>query len=66
MREIKPVQTHPAVAMEIVVDDAEAFPGVIAPIGPTHQELNNEADVNQRDLIVWRQMTLWDSKEAKA
>lgn len=52
--------------MEIVVDDAEPFPGVITPVGPTHQELNNKADVNQSDLVVWRQMTLWDGTDTKA
>lgn len=52
--------------MEIVVDDAEAFPGVIAPIGPSHQVLNNEADINQSDLIVWGQMTLWDGTNTTA
>lgn len=52
--------------MEIVVDDAEAFPGVIAPIGPSHQVLNNETDINQTDLIVWGQMTLWDGTKTTA
>lgn len=49
--------------MEIVIDDAEPLPGVIAPIGPTHQELDNEAYVDQSDLVVWRQMTLWDGTD---
>lgn len=44
--------------MEIVVNDSEAFPGVVAPISPAHQVLNNQTHINQSDLIVGRQMTL--------
>lgn len=44
--------------MEIVVNNSEAFPGVVAPVSPAHQVLNNQAHINQSDLIVWRQMTL--------
>lgn len=51
--------------MEIVVDDSEAFPGVVAPVSPAHQVLDNQADINQSDLIVWRQVTLQESTEAK-
>ena len=50
--------THPAVSMEIVVNDSEAFPGVVAPVCPTHQILNHQADVDQSDFIVRRQITL--------
>lgn len=44
--------------MEIVVNDTEAFSSVVAPVRPTHQELNNQAHVNQSDFVIWRQMTL--------
>lgn len=59
------VQTHPTVAMEIVVNDSEAFPGVVAPVSSTHQVLNNQAHVDQSDFIIWRQMTLQEGKETK-
>lgn len=52
------VPTYPVVAMEIVVNYSKAFPGVVAPVSPAHQVLNNQAHINQSDLIVWRQMTL--------
>lgn len=64
-RGISTVQTHPIVAMEIVVNDSEAFPGVVAPVSPAHQVLNNQADINQSDLIVWRQMTLQEGAKTK-
>ena len=51
-------KTHPIAAVEIVVNNSEAFPGVVAPVSPAHQVLNNQAHINQSDLIVWRQMTL--------
>ncbi len=51
--------------MEIVVNDSEAFPGVVAPVSPAHQVLNNQAHINQSDLIVWRQMTLQEGTETK-
>lgn len=59
------VQTHPIVAMKIVVNDSEAFPGVVAPVSPAHQVLNNQSNINQSDLIVWRQMTLQKGTETK-
>lgn len=59
------VQSYPIIAMEIVINDSEAFPGVIAPVSPAHQVLYNQADVNQSDLIVWRQMTLQEGTDAK-
>lgn len=62
---ISTVWTHPIVAMEIVVNDSEAFPGVVAPVSPAHQVLNNQAHINQSDLIVWRQMTLQEGTETK-
>jgi hypothetical protein len=40
------VNPYPAVAMEIVVDDPEAFPGVVAPVSPAHQVLYHQANVN--------------------
>ena len=52
------VPTHPAVALEIVVNHSKAFPGVVAPVSPAHQVLDNQAHVNQSNLIVWGQMTL--------
>lgn len=50
--------SHPNVSMKIVVNDSKALPGVVAPIRPTHQELDNQAHINQCDFIVWRQMAL--------
>lgn len=50
--------------MEIVVNDSEAFPCVVASVSPAHQVLDNQADINQSDLIVWRQVTLQESTEA--
>lgn len=61
---ITTVRTYPIAAMEIVVNDSEAFPGVVAPVSPAHQVLDNQADINQSDLIVWRQVTLQESTEA--
>lgn len=52
------MKTHPIVAMEIVVNDSKAFPGVVAPVSPAHQVLNYQAHINQSDLVVWMQMTL--------
>lgn len=51
--------------MKIVVNDSEAFPGVVAPVSPAHQVLNNQAHINQSDLIVWRQMTLQEGTRNK-
>lgn len=50
--------SHPTISMKIVVNDSKAFPGVVAPVSPAHQVLNNQANVNQSDFIVWRQMAL--------
>lgn len=33
--------TYPIAAVEIVVNDSKAFPGVVAPVSPTHQVLDN-------------------------
>jgi len=44
--------------VEIVVNDPEAFPGVVAPVSPAHQELNHQTHVNQSDLVVRRQVAL--------
>lgn len=57
--------THPTVAMEIVVNDPEAFPGVVAPVSPAHQVLNNQTHINQSDLIVWMQVTLQEVSYTK-
>lgn len=51
--------------MEIVVNYPKAFPRVVAPVSPAHQELNHQTHVNQSDFIVWRQMTLLRSTETK-
>lgn len=51
--------------MEIVVNDSEAFPGVVAPVSPAHQVLNNQAHINQSNLVIWRQMTLQEGAEKK-
>lgn len=59
------VQTHPTVAMEIVVNESKAFPGVVAPVCSTHQQLNNQAHVDQSDFIIWRQVTLQEGKETQ-
>lgn len=57
--------THPVVAMEIVINDSKAFPGVVAPVSPAHQVLDHQTHVNQSDFIVWREMTLLDGTETK-
>lgn len=50
--------SHPTISKKIVVNDSKAFPGVVAPVSPAHQVLNNQANVNQSDFIIWRQMAL--------
>lgn len=50
--------TYPAVAMEVVVNYSEAFPGVVAPVSPAHQVLDNQTHINQSYFIIWRQVTL--------
>lgn len=51
--------------MEIVVNDSEAFPGVVAPVSSTHEELDNQAHVDQSDFIIWWKMTLQRDTETK-
>lgn len=33
--------TYPIAAVQIVVNDSKAFPGVVAPVSPTHQVLDD-------------------------
>lgn len=49
---------YPAAAVEVVVNDPEALPGIVAPVGPTHQVLDDEAHVYQGDFVVWGKVTL--------
>lgn len=50
--------TYSIVAMEIVVNYSEAFSGVVAPVSPAHQIFNYQANINQSDFVVGRQITL--------
>lgn len=46
-------QTYPVAPVQIVVDDSKPFPGVVAPVCSAHQVLDDQANVDQSDLIVW-------------
>lgn len=50
--------THSLGAEEIVVKGSKPFPGVIATVGSAHQVLNDQADVNQTDSVVRREVAL--------
>lgn len=49
---------YPAVPVQVVVDDAEAFARVVAPVRSAHQELDHQPHVDQRDFIVGREVSL--------
>lgn len=44
--------------MKIVVNDSKALPGVVAPVSPAHQELDDQAHIDQSDFIIGGDITL--------
>lgn len=49
---------HSFQAKQVVVQRPEALPGVFAAVSSTHQELQHQSDVDQRDLVIWRKIPL--------
>lgn len=65
-REFSTGNAHSLEAVQVGVQRPEALPGVVAAVGSAHQQLQHQADIDQRDLIVWREVPLkqrWVSTE---
>lgn len=54
---------HPLGAEEIVVERPEALACVVAAISSAHQVFYHQADVDQADSVVRRQVSLWGKNE---
>lgn len=50
--------TYSLGAKEVVVKSSEPLPGVVAPIGSTHEVLDDQSDVNQTYAVVGWEVTL--------
>lgn len=48
------VITHSFQSIEVIIECAETFPSIVTPIRPSHEILQNQANVNQSDLVIWR------------
>uniref|UniRef100_A0A0E9W5L8 Uncharacterized protein n=1 Tax=Anguilla anguilla TaxID=7936 RepID=A0A0E9W5L8_ANGAN len=46
--------------MKIVVNDSEALPCVVASVRSTHKVLNDKANINQCDFVIWGKVTLFN------
>ena len=52
---------YPFQPIKSVVEVTESLSGVVAPVCSTHQKLQNQADVNQGDLVIWWKVSLQDT-----
>lgn len=48
------VVTHSFQSIEVIIECAETFPSIVTPIRSSHEVLQNQANVNQSDLVIWR------------
>ncbi len=48
------VVTHSFQSIEVIIESAETFPSIVTPIRSSHEVLQNQANVNQSDLVIWR------------
>lgn len=49
---------YPFQSVQIIVEVAESFPSVVAPVCSTHEVFQHQTNVNQGDLIIWRKVSL--------
>lgn len=50
--------THSFQTVQVVVQRPEVLPGVVTAVCSTHQELQNQADIDQSNLVIWRKIPL--------
>lgn len=56
--------THSFEAIQVVIQSPETLPCVLAAVRSTHQELQDQSNIDQCDLVIWRKIPLkhmsWD------
>lgn len=52
------LNAYPFQSIQIIVEVAESLPSVITPVSSSHETLQHQTNINQSDLIIWREVSL--------
>lgn len=51
-------ERYPLGSKQVVVKGPEALAGVVAAVGPAHQVLQHQPDVDEADMVIWWHVAL--------